>query len=74
MESNSIKKVDDYIVKRLLGTGGQSSVYLAHNAAGEYYAIKIFNKLDDLTTEVANLKGFKHDNIVLLYDYKADGK
>jgi serine/threonine protein kinase len=74
MESITISKIDDYIVKRILGAGGQAIVYLAHNAAGEYYAIKVFENLKDLSNEVVNLKGFKHENIVLLHEYKADGK
>lgn len=73
MQTNGIKKIGDYTVTRILGKGAQAYVYLAHNAAGTFFAIKVFNNPANLTAEVVNLKSFDHVNLIKLYESKADG-
>lgn len=68
MQTNGIIKIGDYTVTRVLGKGAQAFVYLAHNAAGEFYAIKVFNKAENLTAEVVNLVNLDHINLIKLHD------
>ncbi len=73
MQTNGIKKIGDYTVTRILGRCAQACVYLAHNAAGKFFAIKDFNNPANLTAEVVNLTSFDHVNLIKLYESKADG-
>ncbi len=56
MDKKFEQKIGDYTVSRLLGEGKQAKVYLAHNAAGKIFAIKVFNDKKSLAKEVVNLQ------------------
>jgi|LauGreDrversion4_2_1035121.scaffolds.fasta_scaffold289469_2 serine/threonine protein kinase len=73
MQTNGILKIGDYTITRVLGKGFQAWVYLGHNAAGEFFAIKLFNKPESLIPEVVNLIELNHVNIIRLIDHVSEG-
>jgi serine/threonine protein kinase len=73
MQNNGIVKIGEYTVTRVLGKGAQAYVYLAHNAAGNFFAIKVFFMPDSLKDEVVNLVHLDHINLIKLYESNANG-
>lgn len=71
----------DYIILRLLGSGGFSNVMLArHKTEGNLVALKIMNKdIEDddrisaiVKNEVEIMKTLDHQNIIKLLDYDSN--
>ena len=73
MQTNGIVKIGDYTVTRVLGKGAQAYVYLGHNAAGGFFAIKVFFKADNLKDEIVNLIPLNHINLIKLFEHNASG-
>ena len=76
-------QIDNYTVFKTLGSGAQAKVKLVrHNATGESYAMKVFDKsnplnsadaLQVLKTEVEVYKALRHPNIISLVDFQENG-
>ena len=58
MQTNGILKIGDYTITRVLGKGFQAWVYLGHNAAGEFFAIKLYIAIKDVAIRVYDILCF----------------
>lgn len=69
-------EIDGYTLKKVLGTGGFSTVYLAESMTGKKKAMKILNEgtdLNSLLQEVQANKVLNHDNIIDIEHIKTNG-
>ena len=76
-----LERIDRYILKEAIGSGGQATVYLAYDPdLDRIVAVKVLNQLvssqrnfiDELMKEAKSAAGLNHPNITKIYDFKID--
>lgn len=85
MESyHKLGMLDNYVIEKLLGSGANAKVFLGYQESDPQtkYAIKLVNdessndediNRDAIISEAKILQNFKHNNIIKMYDLRADG-
>ena len=74
-----LERIDRYILKEAIGSGGQATVYLAYDPdLDRIVAVKVLNQLvssqenfiDELMKEAQSAAGLDHPNITKIFDFK----
>ena len=69
------RPLDGYTIKRGVGQGGFGEVYFAVSDAGKEVALKLLTRHSDAELRgIAHCLNLKHQNLVHLYDFRADDR
>jgi serine/threonine protein kinase len=85
MEASKAVMIDDYVLKRELGSGANARVYLGYHKSNEkdLFAIKLINSessnseevnAEAIAMEAKTLQNLNHPNIIKVYDLRENGR